>query len=142
MQWGYDMTIQRGDDRIFLSNLSGEIFAWDLQANTFSLIADTDVGLTDIAVAPDGRLYGISFTGLYEILLDSGTARYIGALRSDTDLYFAVNTLTGANGFDISPDGVGRISSYNNSIVVTVDLDTGEVANTSGPVLGQVAGSS
>ncbi|WP_413719554.1 hypothetical protein [Silicimonas sp. MF1-12-2] len=136
------MTIQRGDDRIFLSNLSGEIFAWDLQANTFSLIADTGVGLTDIAVAPDGRLYGISFTGLYEILLDSGTAHYIGALRSDTDLYFAVNTLTGANGFDISPDGVGRISSYNNSIVVTVDLDTGEVANTSGPVLGQVATSS
>ena len=41
-----------------------------------------------------------------------------------------------ANGFDISPAGVGRISSGTNSIIAFVDLDTGRVSNDAGSILG------
>lgn len=129
-------TVSSSDSRVYLSTLSGDIYTWDMSNNQFSYQVSTGVQLTDIAIAPDGRLYGISFTGLYQIDPNTGQTVYIGALTSPTQIYAGVYSLTGANGFDIAPDGTARVSSNNNVVVVEVDLNTGQISNPWGPSLG------
>ncbi|MCB1332143.1 MAG: hypothetical protein KDK26_00445 [Roseivivax sp.] len=131
------MPIASNDNRIYLSTLSGAVYAWDFGTGQTQLIANTGIQLTDIAIAPDGTLYGITFTRLYRIDTATGFATDIGPLSSPSELYFGVSSLTQANGFDISPTGVGRITSADNTLAVHVDLATGQVSNTAGPVLGR-----
>jgi len=111
---------------VFLCTELGSIYVWDMAANVVNLVAETGLPLSDIAIAPDGRLFGITGDTLYRIDPQTGKTAEVGPLEGE--LYFGVSALTDANGFDISPSGIGRISSRNNSIVAFVDLRTGAVS--------------
>jgi hypothetical protein len=126
---------ESADAGIYLTTATGAIYRWNPATKSTRLMAETGLALTDIAFHPDGRMFAITATSLYQIDLASGNPTLVGTLRSDSELYFGVNQLTDANGFDISPEGIGRISSGNNTIIVHVNLETGQVANYAGPVL-------
>ena len=125
---------------VYLSSSTGELYSWNAENDAVALVGDTGVGLTDVAIAPDGVLYGITQTDLYRIDADTAEAFRVGPLAGE--LFFGVDALTDAQGFDIGPDGVGRISSGNTSVVAVVDLETGAVGNPFGPSLNQGATSS
>ena len=122
------------DTNIYLSTLTGAIYSWDPATKSTQLLAETGLTLTDIAIASDGSMFAITWDSLYRINTVNGNATFVGSLRSDSELFSGVNQLTSANGFDISPEGVGRISSSNNTIVATVNLETGKVSNIAGPL--------
>lgn len=134
------MSVLAGDTRIYLSVDTGDIYAWDFTTSDLQRMARTGLALRDIAVAPDGTLFAITATDLYRIDTDTASATRIGPLTSDQDLYFGVRALNDAAGFDISPQGIARISSRDNALVVNVDLSTGQVSNLVGPVLGSADG--
>ena len=121
-------TVSSSDSRVYLSTLSGDIYTWDMSNNQFTYQASTGVQLTDIAIAPDGRLFGISYTSLYQIDPNTGQTVYVGPLASPTQLYFGFSAMTSANGFDISPNGTARVSSGNSTWVFEVDLSTGQIS--------------
>lgn len=50
------MKLQEGDTNVYISNLAGEVYAWDMSASTLFQVANTGVELTDIAIAPDGQM--------------------------------------------------------------------------------------
>ncbi len=123
------MPVSASDDRIYLSTISGSIYAWDFGTGQLQLMSNTGLQLTDIGIAPDGRFYGITSSQLYEIDPATGQSTLIGALSSPTDLYYGVSALTGANALDISSSGVARVGSANNSVIAGLDLSTGQVSN-------------
>jgi Tol biopolymer transport system component/Ca2+-binding RTX toxin-like protein len=127
-------------DRVYLSTEAGLIYTWNPQTTDILYIGDTGLpsGLTDIAISPDGILFGISPTNLYRINPNTAEATLIGPLEGT--LFAGVSSLTQASGFDIGADGVGRITSGNNAVVAVVDLQTGEVSNPYGPSLGFASG--
>jgi hypothetical protein len=125
---------------VYLSSTTGELYTWDPDSDDVDLVGDTTVALTDLALAPDGTLYGISTTDLYRVDAETAEAFRVGPLAGD--LFFGTDALTDAQGFDIGPDGAARISSGNNSVVAVVDLLTGAVSNPFGPSLRQTETSS
>ncbi len=86
----------------------------DVATGATTAIGSTGIALTDIAFAPSGDLYGISFSSLYKVNASSGATSLVGSLGSvfgtanalvfgsEGTLYMAgnslhtVNTLTGA----------------------------------------------
>jgi hypothetical protein len=103
---------------------------WNLATGAVTLSAQTGLPLTDIAMDPGGRLFGITSNALYRIDPATGNSIRVGPLETlEGELYYGVSALTDATGFDISPTGIGRISSGNNEIIVTVNLETGHVSN-------------
>ncbi len=52
----------------------------DLPSGDLTRIAPLDVSLTDIALHPDGRLFGVNRSGLFEIDIANGRARWIVSL--------------------------------------------------------------
>lgn len=112
---------------IYVNTTSGAIARWDVPSGTVSIVAQPGVTFTDIAFAPDGRLFAITSTQLFEISAATGAANLIGNLTGP--LYFGVNALTGANGFAISASGRALITSSNNQVLAEVDLTTGAVRN-------------
>jgi len=125
---------------VYLSSSTGALSSWNPDNDAVVRIGDTGVGLTDLAISPEGALYGISQTVLYKIDADTAEAFRVGPLAGE--LFSGVDALTDAQGFDIGPDGVGRISSGNNAVVAVVDLETGAVSNPFGASLNQGATSS
>ena len=125
---------------VYLSTSTGALYTWDADSDTVALVGNTPVVLTDLAIAPDGVLYGITQTDLYKI--DAGTAEAFEVGPLAGELFFGVDALTDAQGFDISPDGVARVSSGDNAVVAVVDLETGAVGNPFGPSLNQGESSS
>lgn len=126
---------------VFATTDAGFIVEWNPE--TGAIVNTYNLGRVyrDIAIAPDGQVYGITFSGLYLVDLENETDSLVGALRGnlgdgvtstdpDNPLTVGANgnvTLSGANGFDISDDGTGLISSNNLDILVEVDIGTGAI---------------
>lgn len=65
-------------DEIYLSTLGGQVLRFNVKTGGLRQVASTFVALTDIAMCPDRRLYGISFYNLYRIDLRKQSASLIG----------------------------------------------------------------
>jgi peptidyl-prolyl cis-trans isomerase B (cyclophilin B) len=129
--------VAENDQQIYLSTNLGAIYTWNVTTGTVRQVSHTGLLLTDIAIDPVGRLFGITEDSLYRLDPLTGESLIVGPLQTMTgELFFGVSALNDANGFDISPTGIGRISSGNNTIIVNVDLETGHVNNEFGPLIG------
>jgi DNA-binding beta-propeller fold protein YncE len=74
----------------------------NISTGAYSNIGNLGTQLTDIAVAPDGSLYGVSFDDLYSINAVTGAASLIGntGQRGINALVFQNNTLYAASNFN------------------------------------------
>jgi hypothetical protein len=94
---------------------SSRIGTFDLATGQTTYIGSTGVYLTDIAFLGD-RLYGVTFTSLYEIDQTSGTAKQVAALGG----MGGVNSLAGRNGTLYAATTAGEF--------LTIDPQRGTVA--------------
>jgi hypothetical protein len=95
----------------FVSTNDGKIGKIDPTTGAFTQVASGNVAFTDIAISDSGKLYGINFSELFEVDLNTGTYSSIGffggAIDGDMNAltFGANNTLYGAKG--------DRIYSFN-----------------------------
>ncbi|WP_096785359.1 calcium-binding protein [Rhodobacter sp. CZR27] len=125
------MAVITDHSRTLLCNSSGEIHQYDISSGATRLVADTGLALTDMAMSPDGTLYAITAHDLFRIDLISGQAHRIASL--DAVLYAGDDGISSASGFDISPDGVARISFSDSAVIVDVNLGTGDMTRVNNP---------
>ena len=125
------MAIFDPQSRILISDNTGDVHLWNPQSNTVSLIAETGLALTDIAVSPNGDIYCIEARALYRLDIPSGEAIRIASL--DAALYAGHNGISYANAFDIDAAGRGFVAYGDNSVIVRVDLETGSLVRTNFP---------
>lgn len=98
----------------YVSTDRGELGTIDDTTGQYARLYSTP-RFTDIALAPDGNLWGITFDSLYSVDLNTGITRYVGALVGDS-----------LNGLGFSTDGslygTGRNKFY------SLDLNTGKAS--------------
>ncbi len=88
----------------FVSTNDGKIGKIDPTTGAFTQVASGNVAFTDIAISDSGKLYGISFSELYEVDLNTGVYSSIGFFGGANDgnmnalAFGANNMLYGAKG--------------------------------------------
>ncbi len=113
------------------------LYLWDPATDRLVRIGTTSVYLSDIAMAPDGTLYGIGYESffddsegsLYRIDAETAGVDEIGPLIGSSTPFPDNRSYFGANALDISADGVAKAGSFTSSAIVEVDLETGAVSN-------------
>ena len=75
------------DDAVYVSTSRGTLYRWDPVTGQTERIGATGHVFTDLAIAPDGQLYGITFTGLYTIDAADGSARFVGPLPARDPIF-------------------------------------------------------
>ncbi len=100
-----------GDPELLVNDSAGRVYAY--RDGAMVELADFPVALTDIAVAPDGTLYGIDFFDLYRLDPDAGTATRLGA-----------HGVSSANAFDIAADGTAVLAGNGGPEIYALDLAT------------------
>ena len=65
---------------VYLCDSAGRLGTLNLTTKAVHVIGSLGVVLTDIAFAPNGTLYGISFTSFYKVSTTTGRATRIGSL--------------------------------------------------------------
>ncbi len=122
--------VQGNAETVYLSTSSGQI----LQVNTATGAQNPIYqgrAFTDLAVAPNGKLYGCTFyDGLYEINPSTGAERYVGPLAGGT-----LNSLT------FSPDGRLYGADQGNGNLFQISPDNGQmnlIGNLGGPSSGDL----
>ena len=105
--------------KLYFSDAKNRLYSIDSSSNKLApkLIGVLSVAMSDMALSPDGQLYGISYDALYKINAKTGQATLI-----------ADHTFAGANGFFIGPDGTAYISSNAYVGTYTLNLATGETS--------------
>lgn len=78
---------------IYVSDLSGRLGTVNVTTGTSTLLGNSGVALTDIAVTSTGTMLGIDFNNLYSVNKTTGSATYIGPLG-----YGGMNALVGRGG--------------------------------------------
>lgn len=78
-------------------------------------VGETSAMFSDIAFGPNGKLYGITFSGLYEIDPSNASTQYIGSLG-----------VSGANALEVDSAGNAYLASANNGNLYSLDLSTGD----------------
>lgn len=86
------------------------LYEVELPNGATRLLTETGPGYTDIALAPDRQLYGVSFTGLFTLTDSMPLAMRVG----DSDAWVAL---------DVGPDGV-LYAAGENERVVAIDLES------------------
>lgn len=79
---------------------------------------DQNLAFTDIAFAPNGKLYGVTFTHLYVVDPTTGNSSLVGALG-----------VNGANALEIDADGIAYMARYNSRQLYEIDLFTGAASD-------------
>ncbi|MEL6979261.1 MAG: hypothetical protein AAGM38_11345 [Pseudomonadota bacterium] len=100
--------------RIWMHDALGRLGVLDLETGAFRKIAVMTEVLTDLAFAPDGRLFGISFSHLYEVARD-GDLRRIGR-----------HGVPCGNALEIGPDGVAYAMGCSSDGLYALDLESGD----------------
>ena len=88
----------------------GALYEVELPEGATRLLTDTGPSYTDIALAPDRQLYGVSFTDLFTLTDSMPLAMRVG----DSDSWVAL---------DVGPDGV-LYAAGQNERVVAIELDS------------------
>ena len=116
---------------IYVTDSNGELATINTRTLAVHEIGNSGVQMTDIAFAPDHKLYGISFSELYSINPHNGHATAISALGGGDD---------GMNALAI--DAAGRAYAYSNASdeLFKVNLHTGHASAVGGPSSHESAG--
>jgi hypothetical protein len=144
-----------------LAEINTTNFAVDVIGNT-GVPSFGGVGLTDIAFAPDGKLYGISLDELYQINTKTGEATAVGPLGAGdddmnaltfgkngkayaysaaTDYLYTVNLKTGAATQLSHASGyysAGDLAFYNGKLLLSAISETGSYLVTLNPANGAI----
>ena len=99
---------------VWIHDANGRLAILDLESGRLAKIGRMSAVLTDIAFAPDGRLYGVSFDALYEVDRGTGALRRIGR-----------HAVPCGNAFEIGPNGVGYAMGCSDTALYTLDLESG-----------------
>lgn len=100
--------------KLYVVDDRGRLFSVNTISLNATLIGDMGQVLTDISLAPDGTLYGISFSDLYRVDKSNGHLTLVGSLG-----VFA------ANAFEIDATGHGYIAEGSSDNFYSVNLATG-----------------
>ena len=99
---------------LWVSDGSGTLGTVDVATGNVSVIGNMGVTMTDLAFDPSGKLYGISFTNLYQINATNGQASLVGSLG-----------LTGANALVFGTDGTLYAAANNTTNLYSINAVTG-----------------
>lgn len=103
---------------LYIDDANGNLGTVDVQTGAVTVIGATGVVLTDIAFAPNGKLYGITFTDVYRIDPKTAAATRIGA-----------HGIPQANALVFGSDGTLYATGNGTTNLYSINLYTG-VANT------------
>lgn len=108
---------------IYVSTGWHELGTIDLTTKEMKVIGHTTAGsqnlaFTDIAFAPNGKLYGVTFSHLYVVDPTTGKSTLVGALG-----------VNGANALEIGADGIAYMARYNSRQLYEIDLFTGAASD-------------
>jgi hypothetical protein len=120
-------------DGTIYANSADTLYKVDPNNLTVTMIGPFNNGdqMTDIAVTPQGQLYGISFTDLYSVDKNTGKAAHIAAVpgMANNSLTFLPNgTLLAADGngdvkiIDPQNGNVMAVGNYGNGLVASGDV--------------------
>ena len=70
--------IMRAAPTIYIDDSAGRLGIVDVQTGATTIVGATGVTFTDIAFAPNGDLFGLSFTGFYRINPQTASVAFIG----------------------------------------------------------------
>jgi hypothetical protein len=104
--------------RVVVHDLAQNLYDVEVPTGRLTPLAVTDVTLSDLALAPDGRFFGASFGTLVEIVPSTGATREIGVV--DTFL----------NALDFAPDG--QLYGAGGELVYVLDPVAGTARNVAG----------
>ena len=93
---------------------SARLWEVDLPSGDSRGLATTEIGLTDLALHPDGRLFGVNHGALFELDEETGRARWI------------VDVGDSLNALEVGPDG--SLYGAGTSSIVRLDPASGRVA--------------
>lgn len=99
---------------VFLCDRNGRLGTINLTTKAVRVIGNLGITLTDIAFAPNGTLYGLSFTTFYRVDKTTGRASRIGSLG-----------VNGLNALAFSKSGRAIAASYRQTGFFTINLATG-----------------
>lgn len=99
---------------VWVADSAGRLAAVDLGTGVVTPIAELPVVMTDLAFAPDGGLYGVSFDALFEIDPLTGSVRLIGR-----------HAVPCGNALEIAPSGVAYAMGCSDTRLFRIDLRTG-----------------
>lgn len=99
---------------LWVSDGGGTLGTVDVATGNVAVIGNMGITMTDLAFDPSGKLYGISFTSLYQIDGTSGQTSLVGNLG-----------LTGANALVFGTDGTLYASANNTTNLYSIDVATG-----------------
>ena len=108
------MELEQTMSNFYVVDDNAQLFSIDTTSLAATKVGNTSVVMTDIAFSPNGKLYGISFSDLYEIDTKTGASTKIGSLG-----------VSGANALGIDKDGRAFLASSDNANLYAVNLTTG-----------------
>ena len=91
-----------------------QLLAFDATAKTASLIGTVSVALTDIAVSPEGQMFGITTSGLYRVDPATAAVTLVGSLG-----------VADAQGLTFGSDGTAYLTRGSGAGLYRVDSSTG-----------------
>ncbi|MEM7473748.1 MAG: hypothetical protein AAF483_02070, partial [Planctomycetota bacterium] len=104
-------------DGIFIHDSQGKLAIFNSETLELTQIGTMGSVMTDVAVSPNGDLYGVTFDTLYSINPETAEVTEIGALGG-----FGMNSLT------FTPDGQLYGGAYNSTNLFSIDVATGQAA--------------
>ena len=99
---------------VLLSTLQGDIGFFQPSSKILSKVIAPDIALTDIAIAPNRQLFGITNSALYRINQNTGLETRIGSLRTG-----------GLDSLSFAPDGRLYATQSNSSNFYSINTATG-----------------
>lgn len=99
---------------VWVSDGSGTLGTVDVATGNVSVIGSMGVTMTDLAFDPSGKLYGISFSNLYQINATTAQTTFVGSLG-----------LTGANALVFGTGGILYAAANNATNLYSVNVETG-----------------
>ncbi|MFO0959533.1 MAG: PEP-CTERM sorting domain-containing protein [Isosphaeraceae bacterium] len=102
------------DTILWVDDASGVLGKVNVDTGAVTVVGNMGVVMTDIAFAPNGDLYGITFNGLYRINPTTAAATLIGQL-----------TFAGANALVFGTDGTLYVANSNTTSLYRANTSTG-----------------
>jgi Ca2+-binding RTX toxin-like protein len=117
--WVYTWESFTMSSRIYFSDSATNLYSVDPLSSVLdaTFVGQMSFQMTDLALSPSGKLYGISFDSIF--IIDPVTAEV---------QFVSTHSLQGANGLFIAPNGTAYAGSFSTGGIYKMNLSTGEVA--------------
>lgn len=100
---------------LYVHDSGGRLGVVDVSSGMVTIIGNMGITMTDIAFAPNGELYAISFSNLYRLNLATAAPTLIGP-----------HGIPGGNGLVFGSDGTLYGAGSSSLMLFTIDLQTGD----------------